>query len=114
MSDIAVAYESLDSQSQMEVNQLVFRLAAKRTASSTPVKRSRDEVVAMLQSMMGTSHAWHGGDVLEYQRQLRGEYRENGDSIQFATSIDCGCDCFYTNDYQLKQVTEANVIYMGE
>ena len=77
MSDIALAYESLDSQSQMEVKQLVFRLASNRTHQSNPVKRSRDEVVAMLQSMMGTSHAWQGVDILEYQRQLRGEYREN-------------------------------------
>ena len=37
-----------------------------------------------------------------------------GDSIQLAASIDCGCDCFYTNDSQLKQVSEANVVCLEE
>ena len=31
-----------------------------------------------------------------------------------AASIECGCDTFFTNDKQLKQVTEANVIYIGD
>ena len=37
-----------------------------------------------------------------------------GDSIQLAASIDCACDCFYTNDSQLKQVIEVNVVYIGD
>ncbi len=54
--------------------------------------------------------------IAEESAKIRARYPgiKLGDSIQLATSIDCGCNCFYTNDYQLKQVTEANVIYMGE
>ena len=37
-----------------------------------------------------------------------------GDALQLASSIECGCTEFFTNDEQLKQVDEANVIYMGE
>lgn len=37
-----------------------------------------------------------------------------GDALQIATSLDCNCDVFFTNDKQLKQVTEANVLYLGD
>ena len=38
---------------------------------------SESDARAMLDSFMGRSRAWDGVDILEYQRQLRGEYREN-------------------------------------
>jgi hypothetical protein len=31
-----------------------------------------------------------------------------------AASLDCNCDIFLTNDKQLKQVSEAHVIYLGD
>ena len=37
-----------------------------------------------------------------------------GDSLQLAASIECNCTCFLTNDAQLRQVAEANVVYIGE
>ena len=39
--------------------------------------RSVEELDAIFDSVSGRCHAWDGVDVLEYQRQLRGEYREN-------------------------------------
>ena len=55
-------------------------------------------------------------DIAEKSAQIRAKYPsiKLGDSIQLAASIDCGCDCFYTNDSQLKQVTEVNVVYLGD
>lgn len=75
MSDVALAYESLDRESQMEVEQLVFRLVEKQKQKKEK-KRTREEIEAMLDSLMGRSTAWQGVDILEYQRKLRGEYRE--------------------------------------
>ena len=48
--------------------------------------------------------------------KIRAEYPaiKLGDSIQLAASIDCACDAFLTNDAQLKQVAEANVVYLGD
>jgi predicted nucleic acid-binding protein len=37
-----------------------------------------------------------------------------GDALQLAASIECGCTEFFTNDEQLKQVEEANVVCLGE
>ena len=36
------------------------------------------------------------------------------DALQLASSIDCNCDVFLTNDKQLKQVLEAKVLYLGD
>ena len=36
------------------------------------------------------------------------------DSIHLATAIEVGCDAFLTNDQQLKQVAELNVVYLDE
>ena len=40
-------------------------------------KRTRENIEAILDEFTGCTHAWDGVDILEYQRQLRGEYREN-------------------------------------
>lgn len=37
------------------------------------------------------------------------QYIKTIDSLQIASSIEYGCDLFFTNDKQLKQVTEVNV-----
>ncbi len=52
----------------------------------------------------------------ERAAKLRAKYPDIklGDALQLAASIDCGCDTFLTNDKQLKQVTEANVLYIGD
>lgn len=76
MSDVALAYEALNKQSQHEVEQLVFQLMAKQDASAES-KRSHSENLSLVKSFVGKTHAWKDMDVLEYQRQLRGEYREN-------------------------------------
>ncbi|MCR5621457.1 MAG: hypothetical protein K6G18_06340 [Treponema sp.] len=77
MSDVALAYKSLDRSSQIEIENLVFKLVAKQENESAQKQRTHEENVALVKSFMGRSHSWNGGDVLEYQRQLRGEYREN-------------------------------------
>ena len=55
-------------------------------------------------------------DIAEKSAQIRAKYLgiKLGDSIQLAASIDCSCDCFYTNDSRLKQVTEANVVLLDD
>ena len=77
MSDVALVYEILDRQSQIEVEQLVSRLVLKQERLRPEKKRSREEIDAMLKSLMGKSHSWNGADVLDYQRKLRGEYSDN-------------------------------------
>ncbi len=37
-----------------------------------------------------------------------------GDSLQLGACIEYGCDVFLTNDGQLRQVKEVNVVYIGE
>ncbi len=36
------------------------------------------------------------------------------DALQLATAVVCGCDVFLTNDQQLKQFTELNVVLVSE
>lgn len=52
----------------------------------------------------------------ERAARIRAKYHDIklGDALQMAASIECGCDTFFTNDKQLKQVIEANVIYIGD
>ena len=48
--------------------------------------------------------------------QIRAEYSriKLGDSLQLASGIDCGCTHFLTNDAQLRQVSAANIVYLGD
>lgn len=48
--------------------------------------------------------------------QIRAKYQpiKLADALQLASSIDCNCDAFLTNDKQLKQVSEARVLYLGD
>lgn len=52
----------------------------------------------------------------ELAAKIRADYHDIklGDALQIAASLDCNCDIFFTNDKQLKQVAEANVVYLGE
>ena len=52
----------------------------------------------------------------EKAARIRAKYHDIklGDALQIAASIECGCDLFFTHDKQLKQVTEANVLYLGD
>ena len=54
--------------------------------------------------------------IAETAARLRAKYDsvKLGDALQIAASIDCGCDEFFTNDKRLKQVTEANIVYLGD
>ena len=36
------------------------------------------------------------------------------DALQLAAGIECSCDVFLTNDKQLRQVQEANVLYLAD
>ena len=79
-----MSYEMLERQiralpetAQLEVERFVVRLAAGRERNSAEQNRTHEENVELVDSLIGQSHAWDGVDILEYQRQLRGEYREN-------------------------------------
>ena len=52
----------------------------------------------------------------ERAAKIRADYHDIklGDALQMAASQDCNCDIFLTNDKQLKQVSEAHVIYLGD
>ena len=54
--------------------------------------------------------------IAEAAAKIRAKYSgvKLGDALQLAASIDCGCDSFLTNDKRLKQVAEANVVYLGD
>lgn len=54
--------------------------------------------------------------IAEKAALLRAKYTniKLADALQLAASIDCNCDIFFTNDKQLKQVTEAKVMYLGD
>ena len=50
--------------------------------------------------------------ITQYAAKLRAKYQslKGMDSIHLATSVYFNCDIFLTNDAQLRQVTEANVV----
>ena len=52
----------------------------------------------------------------ERAARIRADYQDVklGDALQIAASLDCNCDVFFTNDKQLKQVSEAHVVYLGD
>ena len=52
----------------------------------------------------------------ERAARIRANYHDIklGDALQIAASLDCNCDVFFTNDKQLKLVTEAHVVYLGD
>lgn len=54
--------------------------------------------------------------IAERAAKIRADYHDIklGDALQMAASLDCNCDVFFTNDKQLKQVTEAHVVYLGD
>ena len=54
--------------------------------------------------------------VAEKAAHIRAKYPDIklADALQLASSIDCNCDVFFTNDKQLKQVSEAKVLYLGD
>ena len=47
--------------------------------------------------------------------ELRAKYKDIklADALQLAAAIEYGCDAFFTNDKQLKQVSEINVVYLA-
>jgi len=54
--------------------------------------------------------------IAENAAKIRAKYSDIklGDALQLAASIETQCDAFFTNDKQLKQVIEANVVYLGD
>ncbi len=67
-------------------------------------------------SKIGVLKCFVTEQIAEKAAKIRTKYPsiKLGDSIQLAASMDCECDCFYTNDSQLNQVTEANVVYLDQ
>lgn len=54
--------------------------------------------------------------IAEQAAKIRAKYKgvRLGDALQLASSIECGCNYFLTNDSRLKQVVEVNVVYLGD
>lgn len=54
--------------------------------------------------------------VAEISARLRAKYQSIKlvDAIQIATALECNCEGFLTNDKQLKQISEINVILLDE
>lgn len=52
----------------------------------------------------------------ERAAKIRADYHDIklGDALQMAASLDCNCDVLFTNDKQLKRVSEAHVVYLGD
>lgn len=65
---------------------------------------------------LGFLRCYINEQIAEKAAQIRANYPDIklGDALQLASSIDCGCDVFLTNDKQLKQVAEAHVLYLGD
>ncbi len=56
-----------------------------------------------------------GSEVAYEAATLRAKYKiQLPDALQLASGIDTGCDAFLTNDRQLAQVTEINVIVIDD
>ena len=55
-------------------------------------------------------------NVAQKAAELRAKYNsiKLPDALQLAAAIECACNVFLTNDKQLKQVQEANVLYLGD
>lgn len=54
--------------------------------------------------------------VAEESARLRSKYTgiKLADALQLAACLDCNCNMFFTNDKQLRQITEVNVLYLGD
>lgn len=54
--------------------------------------------------------------IAETATRIRAKYTDIklADAFQLAAYIDCNCNEFLTNDKQLKQVSEVNVIYLSD
>ncbi len=63
---------------------------------------------------LGVLKTFVSDSLAEKSAELRAKYPgiKLADALQLAASIDAGCDVFLTNDIQLTQVTEANVVYL--
>ena len=79
MSDIALANlakaaTALPYEEQRELLN-VLSLSVLRIENQK-AERTHDENLALVKSFMGISSCWSGDDILDYQRKLRGEYRD--------------------------------------
>ncbi len=84
-----------------------------------PFETEDDEQVEKYRSLLNSLEflkCFINDQVGERAAKIRAKYPDIklGDALQMAASIDCNCDTFLTNDKQLKQVTEANVLYIGD
>lgn len=54
--------------------------------------------------------------IAEFAAKIRAKYPDIklADAFQLAACLDCNCNEFLTNDKQLKQVSEVNVIYLSD
>ena len=75
------AYNSLSAEKQKNVEQFAFFLVEQQkkeffSQSSQESKSSQAiDFASKLDSFIGCTHVWDNIDVMNYQKQLRGEYR---------------------------------------
>ena len=84
-----------------------------------PYKENNYSAINAYRNFISRLHFTHrtiDSTVSDRAARLRAAYKDIklGDALQLASSIECGCTDFFTNDVQLKQITEANVVYMGD
>lgn len=84
-----------------------------------PFKDNNEEQVEKYKNLLNSLEflkCFINEQVSEKAARIRANYSDVklADALQMAASIDCNCDTFLTNDKQLKQVTEANVLYIGD
>ena len=84
-----------------------------------PIMENQSEKISLYHSFLhdfGFLTCYITKEIAERSAHIRARHKgvKLADALQLAASIDCACDAFLTNDAQLKQVAEANVVYLGD
>lgn len=84
-----------------------------------PIRENKQDLVIAynsLKQLIGLQFIAADEEISMLSVQLRVKYAglKPLDSVHLASAICSGCDAFFTNDKQLKQVSEISVIYLSE
>ena len=72
------AYNTLTAERKENVEQFIYFLIEQQKKESVfpaTVKKHDADFESMIDSFMGCTHAWDNTDVMQYQQELRGDYR---------------------------------------
>lgn len=84
-----------------------------------PIKENQLDKIDLYKSFLfdfGFLKCYINEAIAERSAKIRAKYKgiKLGDALQLAASIECGCNYFLTNDLQLKQVMEVNVVHLSD